>query len=412
MARIPPELCAKCKGYKKLCGLSKCPILEEFRIKANVTTKISNNFANGSTPPSGLIGEYGYPKVSFHYMVPPGLNGEEAKYRDNPILWSIKKESLDNIIKMRGELISALLRVDINRPWELYQSEIGLAIISEKPVNSEIILKNIPTPRLTFDGITKPTGPTAPAEKIIVRDNPKLSLAIEKIIWDDMKAELAVWKTYSSGIDIYTIQSMLSLGFLGKLRNRRLVPTRWSITATDDIISKKLRKIISDFNEISEPMVFEGEYLSNRFLLTFMPGEGSFEWIEIWHPLSIWTRYATKPIISKVEEDPLGRVSTLDGGFSAARVSVLEFLYRIKRKADVVILREILPTYYAPVGNWHIRETVKNTLLKNPIIKTNDSNEIISFITKWLKTNPNDVIKESYLLNSKKKKLTEFMDNK
>ncbi|AFZ71048.1 hypothetical protein Calag_1339 [Caldisphaera lagunensis DSM 15908] len=411
MARIPPELCAQCKGYKKLCGLPKCPILEEFRARVNSSLKISNKDVNGSTPPSGIIGEYGYPKVLFHYMVPPGLSGDKAKYTDNPVLWSIKKEPLDNIVKMRSELVSATIMVDINRPWELYQNEIGLAIISERPVDSEVLLKKEPLPKLSFDGITKPIGPKAPAEKIIVRDNPKLNITTEKIIWDDLKAEKAIWKIYSSGIDIYTIQNMLSLGFLGKVKNRRLVPTRWSITAVDDIISNELRKKIRDFNEINAIMAFEGEYLSNRFLIIFIPGEGSFEWIEVWHPSSIWTKYATKPIIDKVEEDALGRVSNMDGGFSAARLSVLEYLYKIKRKANVIILREILPTYYAPVGNWHIRETVKNSLLKDPIIKTNDIREIILYIRNWVRANPNDVIEKSELLNLKKRKLTEFMNN-
>ncbi len=411
MTRIPPELCAQCKGYKKLCGLPRCPILEEFRARVNSSLRISNKDVNGSTPPSGLIGEYGYPKVLFHYMIPPGLSGDNARYRDNPVLWSIRKEPLDNIVKMRSELVSATVIVDINRPWELYQNEIGLAIISERPVDSEVLLKKEPLPKLSFDGITKPVGPKAPAEKIIVRDNPKLSATTEKIIWDDLKAEKAIWKIYTSGVDIYTIQNMFSLGFLGKTKNRRLVPTRWSITAVDDIISNELRKKIRDFNDINSIMAFEGEYLSNRFLIVFTPGEGSFEWIEVWHPSSIWTKYATKPIIDKVEEDALGRVSNMDGGFSAARLSVLEYLYKIKRKANVVILREILPTYYAPVGNWHIRETVKNSLLKDPIIKTNDIKEVIFYIRNWIKANPEDVIEKSNLLNLKKKKLTEFMDN-
>lgn len=201
MTRIPAELCARCKGYKKLCGLPKCPILEEFRSQLNSSLKIIDKNAGGSTPPSGLVGEYGYPKVLFHYMIPPGINGDEAKYRDNPILWSIKKEPLENIIKMRSELVSATIVVDINRPWELYQNEIGLAIISERPVDSEVLLKKPPLPKLSFDGITKPVGPRAPAEKIIVRSNPKLSKATEKIIWDDLKAENALWNLYKEGVD-------------------------------------------------------------------------------------------------------------------------------------------------------------------------------------------------------------------
>nr|WP_256205084.1 hypothetical protein [Aeropyrum camini] len=54
-----------------------------------------------------------------------------------------------------------------------------------------------------------------------------------------------------------------------------------------------------------------------------------------------------------------------DGGFSAAKLPVLEHLYSRGRRADVIIVREVLPQYYAPVGNWHIRETVKHALSQN-----------------------------------------------
>ena len=45
-------------------------------------------------------------------------------------------------------------------------------------------------------------------------------------------------KLYNSGIEISKIQKCFSIGMLGK--KRKLVPTKWSITATDDIISKSI----------------------------------------------------------------------------------------------------------------------------------------------------------------------------
>ena len=408
MPSIPPELCSRCKGYKRLCGLPKCPILEGFRFRLNAALSISNKVAEGATPPSGLVGEYGYPKVLFHYMVPPKLRGDEARYRNNPVMWSIKREPLGNIIRFREELVSALLRVNVNKPWELYQSEIGLAIISEKPVDSEIILKQNPLPKLSFDGITKPLGPRAEAERIFVRDNPKLSSAMEKVIWDDLKAESAVWKMYSAGIDVYMIQNMFSLGFLGKIRQRRMVPTRWSITAIDDIISKKLRDMVRDYNGVNDYELYEGEYLSNRFLTILMPGEGYVEWAEVWHPSTVWTMNAKKPVINIIREDPLGRISSMDGGFSAARISLLEFLYRKKKKANAIILREILPSYYAPVGNWHIRETMRNSFIKGAVAKTHTLDEVLLFIRGWMKADAEDIINSLSLLRARRD-LTEYL---
>jgi len=55
----------------------------------------------------------------------------------------------------------------------------------------------------------------------------------------DVKAETAIDELHSKGVDNYKIQQSLSTGILGQEENRKLVPTRWSITASDDMISKK-----------------------------------------------------------------------------------------------------------------------------------------------------------------------------
>ncbi|ADL18725.1 hypothetical protein ASAC_0318 [Acidilobus saccharovorans 345-15] len=410
MPSIPPELCARCKGYKLLCGLPRCPILERFRVQVNAVQRINGKDVVGSTPPSVLVGEYGYPKVSFYYMVPPGKSSDEAAYYDAPKLWAERRETLGNIVKLRGEMVSAYVRLDVNEPWRLYETELGLASLSERPVESDVLLKSLPLPQLKFDGMTKPMGPRAPAEKVIVSGAPKLQRKAEEAIWDDAKAEDIIWELYQAGVDVYKIQDMLSLGFLGRLRARKLVPTRWAITAVDDIISRRLRREVRDFRSVDSVEAREAEYLGNRFLVILMPGEGTFEWIEVWHPRGLWTQQAERPIVERVEEDPLGRASAMDGGFSAARLAVLEGLRSSAKKADVVILREILPTYYAPVGNWHIRETVRRAMSSES--KVFDSVQAAAeYAASWLRASPQDVLAQSSLLGfrARQRRLTDFL---
>ena len=409
MPRIPPELCARCKGYRLLCGLPYCPILEKFRAQLRAVQLTSGRDVDGATPPSALVGEYGYPKVLIYFMVPPGEKGEEAAYHDAPVEWALRSEPLARIVRLRGSLVSAFQRASVHEPWRLYEAEIGLAMVSERPVDSELILKAPPVPTLRFDGVTKPVGPRAPVERMVITGSPKLRAPVERIIWDDAKAEEAIWELYRSGVDVYKIQDLLSLGFLGRLRGRKMVPTRWAITAVDDSLSRMLREQIRDLEEISEIMVYTHEYLGNRFLIALLPGEGSFEWIEIWHPMSVWANAASKPILWVVREDPLGRATAMDGGFSAARLAVLEHLASIRRRADALIIREILPTYYAPVGNWHIRESVRLALSKRPET-VNSKEELASFISRWLKADPSYVFQSSYLLSliKRQRKLTEY----
>ena len=87
---------------------------------------------------------------------------------------------------------------------------------------------------------------------------------IENAYYDaDLKAEDAVIKLYNSGIEISKIQKCFSIGMFGK--NRKLVPTKWSITATDQIISNDLMHNILDFDIIDTYRVFNFDHLGNLF---------------------------------------------------------------------------------------------------------------------------------------------------
>jgi len=403
MPRIPPELCARCKGYKRLCGLPRCPLLDSFRAQVSAASRIAGTRAEGPTPPSALVGEHGYPRVSLYYMIPPGAPEEKARYYDAPREWAASKETLAGIIRLRSELVSARVRVDARNPMRLYEAEISPALASTAPVDSEALLAKPPTPRLAFDGVSKPRGPTAPAREIRVTSNPRLHPRLEKLVFDDARAAEAVWELYRAGVDVYTIQKAFSLGMLGGLRRRRLVPTRWAITAVDEILAGRIRAGLRGLDTIGEVEVYFGEYLGNRFAIVLLPGPGTFEWIEAWHPHTAWTRAARKPIIVRVEEDPLGRATAEDGGFSAAKVPVLEHL---ARRGNVVILREITPDYYAPVGNWHIRETVSAALARGPVAKASSPQEAARIVERMFPRVP-ELVRASRLLKGVKR-VTDF----
>lgn len=403
---IPPELCARCKGYKRLCKLPRCPILESFQAQVRTYMRLRGLDAHGSTPPSILVGEFGYPKVKIYYMVPVGVFGDNARLYEDPVGWSIRGESLANIIKFRSELLSGEVQVSIDKPEILYEKEFGLAGLSVDPVDSEVKLAKPPIPTLRFDGLTKPLGPRAPANTIKITSNPKIPLQVEKIIWDDLKAVEAIRDLYFNNVDIYTIQRLLSLGFLGRIHRRRIVPTRWSITAVDDTISRILRSKLRGRPEVQESELYYNEYLGNRFLILVKPGPGRFEWIEIWQPRSFWVRSSSKPIIWRVEENTRGEATAMDGGFSAARLAVLEVLSRVDRIGDTIIIREITPGYYAPVGNWHIRETVRRALAK-PIAKNITIKELKDVIKTKIDYNPEDLISRIRLLRNEVK-LTDY----
>ena len=360
-----------------LCGLPSCPIMTRFRSIVRVATAIADkDEVSGSTPPSAVVGESGYPKVRVIVGVPPNVTGSESKEYENPKGWWGKK-SLNEIIELRSSLVSASInKVRVDEPWRLYEKEISLASVSTDPVQLEVKSDSKILPKLKFDGVLMPRGPSMEAKDITVVDDPKVPRKLEALIFDDVKAEDAIRELYLSGEDVYTIIPALSLGLLGLKKNRKLVPTRWAITATDSALGKFLLEEVREFEEVNEVQVFYSAYLGNRFFVILFPSKYRGVWVEIWHPMSLW---ASEPVVVDLYENFWGEYDMLDGGYMAARLGVLEYMYRIRRQAGFVIVREVTKDYYAPVGNWHIRETVRRAF-NNLVFKTSDLKKALDYV--------------------------------
>ncbi|MEM4075047.1 MAG: Nre family DNA repair protein [Metallosphaera sp.] len=382
MRKIPAELCVRCKGTKFLCGLTSCPITERFRAIVNSTSKISleKGLVDGSTPPSAVVGEKGYPRVSISLNVAPGVIGDLAKVYEDPVNWW-GKASIYDIINFRSSLISNISSVKVTDVWKLYEKELSLAVVSEKPVRSETKISGKLEPKLKFDGYVMPRGPAAKAEEIKIVENPKVSKALEKLIHDDVKSNDGILTLYRNGESIYSIIDALSLGLMGVRKDRKLVPTRWAITAVDSALGKELRNRVVEKPQINEVTIFYQSYLGNNFHVILYPSSYSISWVEIWHEMGLWS---TDMVITDLREDYWGKYDTLDGGYMAARTSVLEYLDSISKSAGVIIIREITKDYFAPLGNWHIRETVKRSF-QNKIAVLNSLVEAIDLVQSRLK---------------------------
>ncbi len=378
-ARVPATFCARCKGRKLLCGLPSCPFIQRFYAQVKACIAIEGDEAWGATPPDVVVGEKGYPRIFVGLSIPPGIGGGMARmYYDPPNWWG--KLSMEDLVKLRSSMVRGLVRVDVEKPWVLRKYELDAAAVSTKPVDAEVVFEKRPAPRLSFSDRLAPQAPSAPAKNVKICSNPRVEKALEKAMNDDVTAQRAIVELYEKGVSIYVIQRALSMGLLGRRCARRLVPTRWAITAVDRAISRYLLSRIRGRPTINESQLFFVEYLGNRFWIYLQPGTYEIHWIEVWHPSTIYTQNATQTIVVYNHEKISGTPEYLDGGFEAAKLSVLEYLNAISRQARVFILREILPTYYAPVGNWHIRESVKHAF-ENTVAKDVDVREVVEHIS-------------------------------
>jgi hypothetical protein len=168
--------------------------------------------------------------------------------------------------------------------------ELALAV---KPVDVELMLKKKPRGFIILDGEVQPFGPSAPIRNLLV-GNARWDHHIEKAYGDiDLKASEAVLELYGKGVLVTKIQRAFSVGAFGLEKNRRLVPTRWSITAVDSIVSKELIEKVKTFPEISEYRVYESRYLDNVFEVLMIPSAWSYEIVEAWYPGTVWKEVLT-----------------------------------------------------------------------------------------------------------------------
>jgi hypothetical protein len=162
----------------------------------------------------------------------------------------------------------------------------------------------------------------------------------------------------------------MSVGLLGEQKNRKVVPTRWSITATDDTLGKKLIQEVKDFPGLDDYLLFSNTYLGNHFEVLLAPGNWFFENIEVYVPGSIWLDPGQPLHFMKDWEPYSGRTkyaSNVTGAYYSARLAVLEHLKKRKRQAGALVLREVTPDYWCPVGVWQIRENVRAAMDKKPV---------------------------------------------
>lgn len=364
--------CVTCKG-RGLCGRPVCPILRRLE-EISALPKIGERM-EGLSPPEVFVGRQGYPLVRAGPMLPASETVAQPSLGMD----------IGEIIALRSSLVRSEARMEVKDtsiPGRLLESCQQMAM-SSVPVGAEVAFLKPPMGKLQFDGVLSPSGPSAEMREMEITTNPIIPRKVDQIVEDKgVLAADAVEELYSSGIDTGHISRLLSLGLLGK--KRKLVPTRWSITASDDMAGKALKDRIIDKPLISDFQLYSREDLGNHFEVLLLPRTYSFELIEIWMAESLW---APEGWIGSDDEGLRDRkeYSSLAGGYYAARLAVLEHLVHQGRQASVLAVREISKDYWAPLGVWVVRDVARKALSVAP--KTFSTlDEAIDEIGRRLKT--------------------------
>ncbi len=323
------------------------------------------------SPPSVFIGsKLKYPLVNVG-IISPLEKDENAWLYDDEKYWAKNNYQINDVLNLRNSLLNSRFQSQVqdtrmNKRFLQIAQDIAIA---SKPVDVEIELKNRLNTQGGKDRVVTPHGMRAGLKQAKITQNVKIDPKVDRVMNDEIKASEGIAYLYKNKFDEHTLTKILSVGALGLRKNKKLVPTRWSITATDDTLGKELLKEVREYKWIENYQLFFGEFLGNQYILLLFPNVFSFELFELYLPGSSWN--PSEEIKASTDSETYsGRTtyaSNTAGGYYATRLPVLEYLKSIKRQASVLAIRLETPSYWAALGVWVVRESVRKAINASPI---------------------------------------------
>ncbi|MEM4104668.1 MAG: hypothetical protein QXF80_06715 [Thermoplasmatales archaeon] len=399
---VPASLCVRCKGARLLCGKSSCPIVTKIYLTSSIP--ITRDRVAGSSPPSVFIGHSGYPKVRAGPAM-PDMNGDTSIY-DMPMRWG--EYTVEEIARLRFSLFRGYKIVHVNEASDpgKYIRDLQDIAISSKPVDGEIEYSRF-EPAIDYSPETQPFGPGGVLKKFEHSwgsSDPEL----EKAYYDtDLGVKDAIYALYRNG-DVYRIQKALSTGALGRARHRKIVPTRWAITAVDKTLADIFTSDILRFEEVDSYLYFHIRRIGNEYYILIFPSSYWFEMVEVWNNGSIWTADREAVIESDYEkEGHLISTPKIGGSFFAAKMPIVEYLRRKEKVGGILVVRFIDGDYTMPLGVWQVRENVRSALRNEERLENFESFFSIINLRRSTDVRP---YSKTYLHTMYQKKITEFVN--
>ncbi|WP_435117298.1 DNA repair protein NreA [Halolamina sp. C58] len=341
--------------------------LEQF--ESRFEEHVTDDALVGSVSPSIFVGRSDYPKVSTGILSPVGHEEDAGRFETSGE-WYDEGVGIADVFERRTSLLNSNrtgVGVDVHDAWDGFTGVQREIAIADRPVGVEVGLDGRPDVNydVSRDDVATPVGPRATAQSADLTENPHVPRPVEKTLEDDdWQAQGAINYLYRRGFDVYDINTILSAGALGQAQNRKLVPTRWSITAVDDTVGQYLRGTLRGNQSVDSVQVHHNEYLGNSFWVILAPGNWEYELVEMKAPGSIWNPDPEAgTYLASAHEEFEGRTSYVDetaGAYYAARLGVLEHLSDIGRQAKALVLRHVSDDYWGPVGVWQVREAVRH----------------------------------------------------
>jgi hypothetical protein len=350
-------------------------------------SKVNENIFHSFSPPSIFIGSYNYPRVFAGFMI---TNHENCSIYDMPEKWLSNEIGQEEIIKFRISLLRGKKAVNVNEKNAFTEKLQELALAKNETEIETIaygIIKNC-----IFDDEHEPYGASFYVNDFYA-NNFYFHKLLEKFYYDtDASANTALKELYERNVEISRIIKAFSAGCFGIEKNRKLVPTRWAITAVDKNLGDMLLKNVKNYELLEDYKIFEAHGLYNSYYILLVPSYWFYEWFEAFlHVLS-----NEELIFNDAEFYKKKEYSSVGGCFYTARFAILEGLNKMQKQAAAFVFREAYKGY-VPLGVFNVRELIRKAMKDKPLTFSN-FREALDYLNKRLKLPLRKYIEKSMLL--------------
>ncbi len=334
--------------------------------EVDYTDIVSESLPRGRTvsvfsPPEIYVGEFGYPRVQIGFVGTLNLR-VKPNVLSSPEIWVTMGRQ--DFFRLRSEMFRFIQKVDIseNNPWIEFLQNI---VMANNFIKVNVSAYKIPKRKSYFLPIGIPFGPVVLVNDAYIESDFSIDPYVERIISKDLVSRVSVWSLYQYGKRYYEIVQLMSLGLIGKLNHRKLLPTRYAMGAVESILVSRLKEEVMRYPPIDLFEIHKFNAFGDKFIVVLAPGDLNF----IYSVLSNKSEESKidSKIISAFVNGNLSDVSFQDAP-DCVKFPILEYLYNIQRSASAIVFRYSKDRINRNMGSWFVRNSIKMALNQRPKI--------------------------------------------
>ncbi|TFH08458.1 MAG: hypothetical protein E4H14_06435, partial [Candidatus Thorarchaeota archaeon] len=302
---------------------------------------------------------------------PPGVIVEAAKYPvlmasvlastepseflsiyDHPESWA----GLDNdaILTMRKRLYRFTVPINARsmEPKNIVEALQTIAL-SVCPVAIEVETSSLPSKYLSTLGGQLPAGPCVDTKSIEIVSEPEISRVAKRITEQDIPSSEAAWKLLDYEYTLDQVARLMSVGLLGRIDSRRLVPSRGAYKAVIDAYVSRSLIELTEKPLASSYRLGVSEMFGDNFTILAQPGEPKIDYLRIERTANGLDHGASIQGVRSLATDSKTSVFA-----DHARFSAFTDLVKRKESAHLTIFHFSRNTSNNILGPWLVRAGV------------------------------------------------------